>query len=213
VPHDTPDVIGAFLFQKFSSYIAFHPNELREMQSPDRDLTAKISAPRVQLLTSAQWVAERMAVAEELLWHKTCAQCHTLATSPLQDTSIGRWDTASPSAPAHALSAPTELAAAHFAKRPTIAIANVIAEWMPHAKFDHDAHRGFTCVSCHPKALISTETSDILLPGIKTCKTCHAPGPGHADSRCSECHTYHDWSKRKEITPKFTLPALRSSGR
>ncbi|HKW64777.1 MAG TPA: hypothetical protein VJN89_19645 [Candidatus Acidoferrum sp.] len=95
---------------------------------------------------------------------------------------------------------------------PQVAAVNVRTQWMPHAKFDHDAHRGFTCVSCHAKALTSTDSSDILLPGIATCKTCHAPGPAHADSRCSECHTYHDWSKRKEVTPKFTLPALRTGG-
>ncbi|HEY6945076.1 MAG TPA: hypothetical protein VI431_08035 [Candidatus Acidoferrum sp.] len=95
---------------------------------------------------------------------------------------------------------------------PQVAPANVKTRWMPHAKFDHDAHRGFTCVSCHAKALTSMESSDILLPGIATCETCHAPGPSHADSRCSECHTYHDWSKRKEVTPKFTLPALRPGG-
>jgi len=93
---------------------------------------------------------------------------------------------------------------------PQVAPANIKTQWMPHAKFDHDAHRGFSCVSCHAKALTSTEASDILLPGIAVCKTCHGPGPGRADARCSECHIYHDWSKRKEVTPKFTLPALRT---
>src|SRR5467141_2536407 len=78
---------------------------------------------------------------------------------------------------------------------------------------NQDSWDGFTCVSCHAKALTSTESSDILLPGIETCKTCHAPGPEYAESRCFECHTYHDWSKRKEVTPKFTLPALRTGGR
>ena len=90
--------------------------------------------------------------------------------------------------------------------------ANVRTRWMPHARFDHDAHGAFSCVSCHPKALTGTEASDILLPGMDTCKRCHAPGAGHADSRCSECHTYHDWSKRKEVTPKFTLPGWPTGG-
>ena len=95
---------------------------------------------------------------------------------------------------------------------PQVAAANVKTQWMPDAKFDHDAHRGFSCVSCHAKALTSTEASDILLPGIAVCKTCHGPGADHADSRCSECHTYHDWSTRREVTPKFTLPALPTGG-
>jgi hypothetical protein len=91
---------------------------------------------------------------------------------------------------------------------PKIAAAVVRTQWLPHAKFDHDAHRGFSCVSCHAKALTSTETSDVLVPGIETCKTCHAPGPEHAESRCFECHTYHDWAKRNEVKPRYILPLL-----
>jgi predicted CXXCH cytochrome family protein len=94
---------------------------------------------------------------------------------------------------------------------PEVETSNTVARWMPHARFDHDAHRGFTCVSCHSKAVSSTNAKDILLPGIAICQTCHAPGLDRAESRCSECHTYHDWSKRQEVTPKFTLPALRST--
>jgi len=100
-----------------------------------------------------------------------------------------------------------QIFSASAAELPNVAPANTTRQWMPHAKFDHGAHEGFTCVSCHAKVLKSTEASDILLPGIETCKKCHAPGPEHAESRCFECHTYHDWSKRKEVTPKFTLPA------
>jgi hypothetical protein len=95
---------------------------------------------------------------------------------------------------------------------PHIAEANVTTRWMPHAKFDHEAHGGFTCVNCHEKVLRSSDSSDLLLPGIKTCQTCHAPGPDHAESRCFECHTYHDWSKRKEITPTFSFPPLKTGG-
>ena len=179
VLHDKPEVVHAFLINKFQQYIAAHPNEVRVQRDPGPGLGGKPLPPQVRVLTPAQWVAERTADAEELLWRKTCKQCHALTT--LQSTAL-----------------------------PQVAAAKVRTQWMPLAMFDHDAHRGFSCVSCHKKALTSMESTDILLPGIATCKTCHAPGPGHADSRCSECHTYHDWSKRKEVTPKFTLPALRT---
>jgi hypothetical protein len=213
VPHDKPDVIGAFLFQKFTAYIAAHPNELREVQNPDRDLTGKTLPPRNRVLTPSQWVTQQMAIAEELLWHKTCAQCHTLTMTLLQDTKIARWETASPQSGGRPANAQAELVAAYSAPQPAIAAAKTTARWMPHAKFDHSAHTGFICLSCHKKALTSTEASDVLLPGIATCQTCHAPGPDRAESRCFECHTYHDWSKRKEVTPKFTLPALHTGGR
>jgi hypothetical protein len=212
VPHDKPEVVHAFLIKKFAEYIATHPAELRETRDPSRDLTGRPAPPRSQALTSSQWVAQRTTVAEELLWHKTCEQCHTLTGTQLQDTSIARW---SPVSPANAPRIPGGSQAATVAPisgsvLPQVAPAKTTVRWMAHAKFDHDAHRGFTCVSCHEKALTSTEMSDVLLPGIATCQTCHAPGPDHAESRCFECHTYHDWSKRKEVTPKFTLPALRA---
>lgn len=180
VPHDQPEVVHAFLVRKFREYIAAHPSETRVTRDPNRDLTGKSLPPDVRVLTPAQWVTERTAEAQDLLWRKTCNQCHAL----------------------------------NFGVRPdslaNIAEAKTTTRWMPYAKFDHSAHTGFTCVSCHEKALTSTETTDILLPGIATCRTCHAPGPNHAESRCFECHTYHDWSKRKEVKPTFTLPALRS---
>ena len=182
VPHDKPDVVHAFLVSKFQTYIAAHPAEVRVVRDPERDLTGKPLLPAVRVLTPAQWVAERTADAEELLWRKTCKQCHAI-----------------------------EIAA--NSSLPRIAPARVTERWMPHARFDHDAHRGFSCTGCHPGALTSKETSDVLMPGLENCKTCHAPGPDHAESRCFECHTYHDWSKRKEVKPTYLLPGLQTGGK
>jgi hypothetical protein len=182
VPHDKPEGVHAFLVKAFQEYIAAHPSEVRVQRAPKRALTGKPIPPEVRVLTPAQWVAARTADAEELLWRKTCKQCHSLSFR--QGTSL-----------------------------PSVAPSEVRERWLPHAKFDHDAHRGFSCVSCHAKALTSTETSEILVPGITNCKTCHAPGPEHAESRCFECHTYHDWAKRKEVKATYILPALRHAGR
>jgi len=212
VPHDKPEVVHAFLLKKFNEYIAAHPAELREMQEPDRALTGKPQPPRTQSLTPAQWVSEHSKVAEGLLWKKTCAQCHTLTGARLQDTSLARWDAAT-STTAARVSGSEIAPPALESPLPVVVPAKITTRWLPHAEFDHDAHRGFTCIGCHAKALTSKETSDVLVPGIENCKTCHAPGPEHAESRCFECHTYHDWSKRKEVKPTFTLPALQTGGR
>jgi hypothetical protein len=204
VPHDKPEVIHASLVRTFREYIAAHPTEMRVQRDPSRDLTGKPLPPAIRILTPAQWVTERTAEAEDLLWRKTCKQCHTLM--PFARGSQRKIEisvTLQGDAP-EISSIPAEL--------PYVAPANITLQWMPHAKFDHGAHTGFTCFSCHEKALTSTETSDVLLPGIATCQTCHAPGPDHAESRCFECHTYHDWSKRKEVRPNFTLPALHTGG-
>jgi hypothetical protein len=200
VPHDKPEIVHAFLVKKFREYIVAHPAEVRVQRDPSRDLTGKPMPPEVRMLTPERWVTERTAEAEELLWRKTCNQCHTLTPFSKGSPRIIKQSTGNDAGKAYDNSA----------ELPSVAPANLTLQWMPHAKFDHSAHTGFTCVSCHEKALTSTETSDVLLPAIATCQKCHAPGPGHAESRCFECHTYHDWSKRKEIKPTFTLPALRT---
>ena len=183
VPHDKPEVVHAFLVARFTQYIAAHPGDVRVVRDPNRDLAEKILPP-VRILTPAQWVAERTADAEQLLWRKTCIECHTL--------------TISGSAVVPAIATPP-------AQLPVVAPANTTVKWMPHAKFDHDKHGGFTCTSCHAQALTSTLTTDVLMPGIATCQTCHASGPDHAESRCFECHTYHDWSKEKPVQGKYLV--------
>jgi hypothetical protein len=193
VPHDKPEIVHAFVVNKFTEYIAAHPNETRVTRNPNRDLSGKTIPPETRQLTPQQWIVERTAEAEELLWRKTCIQCHSLKNSQPNSSPTSRKENGLPI--------------------PTVVPTNITTQWMPHAKFDHDAHRGFTCASCHEKALTSTESSEVLLPGIATCQTCHAPGADHAESRCFECHEYHDWSKRKEVAPLFTLPALNTSPR
>jgi len=179
------------------------------MQDPARDLSGKPLVPRVRTLTSSQWIQEKVAVAEELLARKTCAQCHQMNLQNLPDTGIARWTVSERAGPVQQMAPPGRPAVLPL-QFPVVAPANITVRWLPHAKFSHDAHTGFTCTSCHEKALTSTESSDILIPEIATCRICHAPGLNHAESRCFECHTYHDWSRRKEVQPSFTLPALRT---
>lgn len=198
VPHDKPEVVHAFLVKAFTAYIIAHPGELREVRDPGRDLAGKAVQPEVHVYAAPkQWIAAKVGDAEELLWRKTCKQCHEITSEDNARISQSR----------------LAQTADESGSLPTVAHANTTLVWMPHANFDHDAHRGFSCVSCHEKALTSSQEGDVLLPGIATCRACHAPGPGHAESRCFECHTYHDWAKRKEVRPAFTLPALKTGGR
>jgi len=76
----------------------------------------------------------------------------------------------------------------------TIKQPNVPDNWLPAAHFSHGAHEEFSCESCHEKTRNSTETRDVLLPGIKLCRDCHQQGasPGYVESGCGECHSYHD---------------------
>ncbi|MCT2401540.1 cytochrome c3 family protein [Novosphingobium mangrovi (ex Huang et al. 2023)] len=65
--------------------------------------------------------------------------------------------------------------------------------YMHHGWFNHAAHKQEKCSSCH-KADTSTRASDLLLPGIKTCRTCHAgeeAPKSKVSSSCAMCHGYH----------------------
>ncbi len=177
VPHDTPEVIHPFVVAKLQAYIAAHPTDLRVPRDPTRNLPEKPILSDYRLLTPQQWVDERTAEAEQLLWRKTCKQCHTLVFSD-------------------------------GAALPKIAPSNITSRYMPHAQFDHSQHGLVDCTSCHAAAATSQLSSDVLLPGIATCRSCHKPGQEAAESRCFECHTYHDPAKRKPAHSNFSLADL-----
>jgi len=201
VPHDEPETVHRFLVAKFTEYIRAHAAELREARDPLRELTGRAMPAKTVVYTRDEWIAKRVYDAEQLLWRKTCSQCHVLTY---------RSESRTPGDPPWLSESPADILTRPIL--PDIPIAADPRRRWPHAKFDHDAHRGFSCVSCHEKATTSAGISDVLLPGMATCKTCHAPGPERAESRCFECHTYHDWAKRKEVKATFTLPSLRTTG-
>ena len=181
VPHDTPEVIHPFIVARLQAYIATHPADLRVPRDPSRDLPEKLIPADYRLETPSEWVAERTAEAEQLLWRKTCKECHTLVFS-------------------------------EGAALPKVAPSNITARYMPHAQFDHSQHGLVDCTSCHASALTSQQSSDVLLPGIATCRSCHKPGSEAAESRCFECHTYHDPAQRKPAHSNFSLADLMRSG-
>ena len=179
-PHDKPAIVHAFVVQKLTEYISAHPGAVREG-------TGELQIPRGAFNrgtahSPAEWVTLHTAQAEDLLWRKTCVQCHVLN------------------------SVSTEVGAL-----PEIAEPNITTRWLPHAVFEHYAHASITCESCHTKAPSSQETSDVLLPGISTCRACHQDARekvAAADNRCSLCHQYHDWKEGKPVKGKYSIPQL-----
>ena len=177
VPHDTPEMIHPFIMAKLEAYIATHPADLHVPRDPGRDLPEKPILADYRSLTPQQWVGERTAEAEQLLWRKTCKECHTLVVS-------------------------------EGVALPKIAPSNITSRYMPHAQFDHSQHGLVDCTSCHAAAATSQQSSDLLIPGITTCRSCHKPGAESAESRCFECHTYHDPAQRKSAHSNFSLTDL-----
>ena len=175
-PHKEPQVVYDFVFAKLTAYIAAHPSQIPLVDEPDKRLPSR--PPQAPARNAAEWVQQRMADAQLLLWRKSCKECHSLSY---------------PSGP-EAL--------------PAVAKAMLTTRWLPHAEFDHQAHQMVKCESCHAKAAASRETSDVLIPGVATCRECHHSGQDAAEARCFECHTYHDWSKEKPVAGKYTVKQL-----
>jgi hypothetical protein len=119
--------------------------------------------------------------AEKILYQgqQSCALCHELkATGGLQ--------LAESLAPGHA-------------PRLAIVKTDVPAVWFKSAKFNHWSHQSMQCRDCHPGAYTdspaaSSQSSDVMIPGIANCLRCHAPRSGQAGGArydCTECHRYH----------------------
>lgn len=65
--------------------------------------------------------------------------------------------------------------------------------YMHNGWFSHDAHVEEKCESCH-NAPTSKDATDLLLPGIKTCRECHGgefQKASDVPSTCAMCHDYH----------------------
>jgi hypothetical protein len=69
----------------------------------------------------------------------------------------------------------------------------LVTRFMQNGWFDHKAHKQEKCTSCH-LADKSSSSSDLLLPGIKDCRTCHLgehAKNAEVPSGCAMCHSYH----------------------
>ena len=79
---------------------------------------------------------------------------------------------------------------------PVITKPVLVDRWMPQAGFNHAKHQvdpitheKLDCNQCH-RAVVSRETSDLLMPAKADCVTCHSP-KGKVVSECITCHKYH----------------------
>ena len=118
--------------------------------------------------------ARTQIVARDLFARRACSVCHEVRQTP---EAAVPWDVT----PVHLTQA-----------------------WFPAASFDHSRH-GTTltaCTTCHA-AQHSTDAHDVLMPGIESCRQCHAGAAstttGKVASGCPSCHVFHD-SRRARWT-------------
>ncbi|MBY0510296.1 MAG: cytochrome c3 family protein [Rhodospirillaceae bacterium] len=126
-----------------------------------------------------------------------CAECHNiLETKGATATNEFGEPTAAPEATSVAAKAGVPVLPAE--KTWTVEPPTLTELWMPKAYFTHARHTDVKCTECHA-AKTSTSASDVLLPSIAICQSCHG-GEKSADrvpSTCVDCHRFH----RRDLDP------------
>jgi hypothetical protein len=139
------------------------------------------TAPVAQRLFNSGDAQSRANQAAQALFEKTaCMVCHEVSKAPSVNGQL-RWD-----------------------------IAPIRADhpWLTKARFPHDKHTMANCGDCH-QAKVSKSSQDVLMPGIDTCRTCHAgkqPEPQKLVSNCVMCHGFHVTDHR--MPPNVVSPAV-----
>jgi hypothetical protein len=183
-PHDTPYVVRRFLQGAYARYAIEHPDVLTgtPRRRPITGGATATSAPSPE-----EWARDQVAAAEDLFYRQPCPENETCPRCQQCHTIEQRGD----------------------AEVPTVVPPALPVRWLPQSRFDHGAHRLLRCVECHGGAPTSAKASDVLVPRIASCRSCHHPD-GAAD-RCSECHTYHGATGPVEMNGAQTIRALSGS--
>jgi hypothetical protein len=76
-PHKEPKVVYDFIVKKLTEYIAAHPGDIHILDEPDKRLPPR-PVPRMPR-NAQEWVAQKLADSQILMWRKACKECHTLS--------------------------------------------------------------------------------------------------------------------------------------
>src|SRR5207248_1617613 len=130
VPHEKPQVVHEFIVSKLTEYLEKHPEAVSVASRPMRIMFGGTISREPQTPKTAhspeEWVKLRTADAENLLWRKTCQQCHTLKFTQTIPNGIGGL--------------------------PEVMPSNIKPVWLPNAVFSHYSHVSIDCKSCHSHA-------------------------------------------------------------
>ncbi|TRW14836.1 cytochrome c3 family protein [Glacieibacterium frigidum] len=103
----------------------------------------------------------------------------------------------------HAVTPPSRAGALDFG----IAPVSLADHYLPKGQFPHKRHTAVKCESCHAAATSST-ASDVLLPGVASCRECHGKVTAGATvpATCDTCHGYHEGPATGALPVGHPLP-------
>ena len=182
-PHCQTDVVQKFLVEKYTQYIAAHPNAMSEPLTVNRVALSSLVQLPAPPKTREEWIKWQVANADRLLYDKGCKLCHTMVQGegPIPTVAKSaipvRWfQHADFDHDAHRM---VKCEGCHTQAPSSRKTADIL---VPSIK---------TCQSCHQQGGAAHDA---------------------AAGRCSECHEYHDWRNERELPKKeFSIPQLRSS--
>jgi hypothetical protein len=99
--------------------------------------------------------------------------------------------------------------------QPDVMPVNLPMKFFTDGAFDHEAHEQTKCAECH-KANASKSSADLLIPGIATCRTCHAgenTTRAEVPSSCAMCHAYHPRGRKPANHPAAPDDRIALAGR
>jgi hypothetical protein len=181
VPHDKPDVVHAFLEKRFAEYIATHPGEVHEAVRFDRQIPERPALGRVAR-DAREWVGFRVDEAEDLLWRKTCKECHTL------NAGIGP---------------PPEIAPSNITRR-----WMPHAEF---SHDSHRMMTCESCHTAATSSRETADVLLPSIKTCQECHRAEGPGKEFAEGRCFECHQYHNWKDERRVKDTYDLQQLRGA--
>lgn len=152
----------------------------------------RAEADRPVVLALARAKAEK--VTQELIEVRTCTTCHMITRNETEVDGERRLDW-------------------------RMAPIRQHHTWMPKARFSHKAHEVAQCSECHASAQ-SGKATDVSMPAIESCRTCHGGAQIEMNklaSNCMMCHGFHvegqGWPSHLPMPTTTASPTLPVSAK
>lgn len=151
---------------------------------PQRNIVRPTGPPAAAAMTPQEWVQQRAATAERLLWEKNCKVCHIVT----QGGGSGL---------------PT------FVKAiiPVRWFPHAEFDHEAHRMMEcTGCHLGI------PQSTLTSDINIPGIQICRDCHRQGGPKAGAAEGRCFECHSYHDWRLERRVQGILNVRDVRGSG-
>jgi hypothetical protein len=152
--------------------------------APQRNIVRPTGTPASRPGSAMEWVQQRTATAERLLWEKNCKLCHITTEGPGGQL-------------------PTSVKAIIPARW----FPNAEFDHETHRMMKCTA-----CHLDIPQSKLTSDINIPKIKICRDCHQQDGAPAGAAEGRCFECHSYHDWRKEQRVQGKVDIRQVRGTG-